>query len=524
VCFLRASIVLGVLALAAPASAAAALSLEPVNDGGYDSPLHVTGDPADPDRLFVVEQDGRIRLTEGGSTSTFLDIDSIVQSAGEMPGGNEEGLLSMAFSPDYVTDGLFYVVYTGTDSDLHIAEFDATGPGAIEDTRREVLEIPHPGHDEHHGGQLQLGPDGYLYVSTGDGGGQGDPEENAQDLSSLLGKILRIDPAGSSPGEYLVPADNPFAGTVGCGPAPDGCDEIWSYGLRNPWRFSFDRQAGSLVIGDVGGNAWEEVDFDPGPNPGRADNFGWDCFEGLHVFEAGTDPACTGPTFTDPVHEYAHLNGNCSIIGGYVVRDPSLGDLYGRYLYADLCTGELRSLSPGLPLASCDRSEGLDVDIPTSFGEDADGRIYVAERAGTVSRLSGQAESGGCSSPSFPPGSPPAMPSDASPPDLELEAQRRQSIEGSLRVRVRVDEPANVVLRARVRAGEGAAFGLGREASSLEAGAEEKLKWKLSRREARRVRGRIEHGRDASARVTGKATDTAGNTSGQRSRSVQLVR
>jgi hypothetical protein len=309
----------------------------------------------------------------------------------------------MAFSPDYATNHLFYVAYSGVDDpdtegqdesgDWHIDEFSASGNTADPASRREVLTIEYP-FKSHYGGQLQIGPDGYLYASTGDGGPLGDPDGHAQNLETLFGKILRIDPTGSSPGEYTIPTDNPFTGTASC---TDGCDEIWSYGLRNPWRFSFDRLTGAMVIGDVGQDTWEEVDFKTGPNPGRGDNFGWNCREGMHDY---TGPEAPGPgapssecpsrvgSFTEPVFEYPHVDqGPCSITGGYVVRDRALGDLYGRYLYADFCVGELRSLNLGLPTASGDRSEGISVPVVTSFGEDADCRIYLASMNGPVYRL-----------------------------------------------------------------------------------------------------------------------------------------
>jgi glucose/arabinose dehydrogenase len=487
--FLRALTALLAAALLAPTSAGA-LSLEPMGD--YASPVYATSDPGNPDRLFVVEQDGRIQLTEGAATTEFLDIADIVRSPADVGGGTEEGLLSMALSPDYATDGLFYVFYTGTDSDLHIDEFTSNGDTADPATRREVLEINHPGQTNHNGGQLQFGPDGYLYASTGDGGGGGDPGENAEDIDSLLGKILRFDPAGAGDGDYSVPPTNPFADPAGCGAAvQDGCDEIWSYGLRNPWRFSFDRQTGALVIGDVGQGSWEEIDYEPASaGLGKGDNFGWDCYEGSHEFEADTDPACIGPTFTGPVFEYQQLNGNCAVTGGYVVRDASLGDLFGRYLYADFCVGDLRSLELGLPLASDDRSERLSVEFPSSFGEDLCGRIYVASRSGPVYRLAGDAPDHCAPPPPPTPGPPPGETQDTDPPDLELEAKRRQSIEGSraLRVRVQVDEAAEVELRAKDRGGKPQDLKLRDKAPGLEAGVEEQVKWKLSGREARRTR------------------------------------
>ena len=364
------------------AASAEALSLKQV--GSFDRPTYVTSDPRYPNRVFVVEQAGRIRLIKGGSTTTFLDIAARVHV---LNGRGDYGLLSMAFSPRYATDHLFYVLYTDVNGHSRIDEFSARGDKANSASRRTVLNITYPSSQIHYGGQLQFGPDGYLYASTGDGGPQGDPEGNAQNLKGRLGKILRIDPKGSAPGEYTVPAGNPFTGTPGCA---DGCDEIWSYGLRNPWRFSFDRQTGDLVIADVGYASWEEVDFATGPSPGRGNNFGWNCREGAHPGPGASSPACAARegTFTAPVFEYAHTSSTCSsITGGYVVRDPALVDLYGRYLYADFCTGELRSLALGLPAATGDRSEGLSVPLVTSFGEDASCRIYVASFNGPVYRL-----------------------------------------------------------------------------------------------------------------------------------------
>ena len=355
------------MTLPAPAPAA---TLEPV--GNYSNPLFVTSDPHDPKRLFVVEREGEIELTTAGTTSTYLDIKSFVLA------GGERGLLSAAFPADFDETGLFYVFYTSQPAgDLQIDEFRAVGNTVDAATRRPILTIPHPTFGNHNGGQLQFGPDGFLYISTGDGGGGGDPNENAQDLASLLGKILRIDPRASGGSPYSIPAGNPFAGTAS-DPPRGARDEIWSSGLRNPWRFSFDRSTGALLIGDVGQGSWEEVDFAPESlNRGAGANYGWDCREGAHDFEP---VGCTGP-FTEPVFEYSISGSECAITGGYVARDPSLVGLYGRYLYADFCTGPLRSLIPALPSAMEDRAEALTVANPSSFGEDACGRASTSPRS-----------------------------------------------------------------------------------------------------------------------------------------------
>jgi glucose/arabinose dehydrogenase len=380
---------IGVAGLSAPASARA-LGLEQV--GTFDRPTFVTSDPDHPDRLFVVEQAGRIQLVQQGGTSKFLDVSQLVHALNAF---GDYGLFSMAFSPNYANDRLFYVAYSGIDDpataedesgDFHVDEFRASGDTADPNSRREVLTIHSP-TQIHYGGQLQFGPDGYLYISTGDGGPQGDPDGNAQNLNGLLGKILRIDPKGSAPGEYTAPAGNPFTTSPGCA---DGCDEIWSFGFRNPWRFSFDRLTGDLVIGDVGLNTWEEVDFASGRDPGKGSNFGWNCREAAHPGPGEASPECVDRMgmLVDPVFEYPHgASAPCAITGGYVVRDRSLGDLDGRYLYADFCTGELRSVRLGPSASSGDQSEGVFVPYPTSFGEDADCRLYIASLDGPVYRL-----------------------------------------------------------------------------------------------------------------------------------------
>lgn len=367
-------VALALVGAAAMPSAAGAVSLDQV--GAYDEPVFVTSDPANPDRLFVVERKGRIELTTPSGTSQFLDISSLVES-----GFNEQGLLSMAFAPDYSSSGLFYVFYVQAGSgSLRVSELRASGNTANPATLRPVITIPHPTAPNHNGGQIQFGPDGYLYIGTGDGGFGDDPSDNSQNLSVLLGKLLRIDPRGSAPGQYTVPADNPFAA-----PSGGGRSEVWSYGLRNPYRFSFDRVTGDLTIGDVGQNQYEEIDFEPAPAGGRGANFGWRCREGLHP-NPDDSIACDPPGAVDPVLEYTHSDG-CAITGGYVVRDAGLDELRGRYVYSDYCGGQLRSAVLAKPVATDDRPLGIGVDGPSSFGEDACGRVYVASLNGPVSRF-----------------------------------------------------------------------------------------------------------------------------------------
>jgi hypothetical protein len=378
------ALVLALLALSAAAAGAA--TLQPI--GSFEEPIYVTSDPGNPNRLFVVERRGRIQQVENGTVSTFADIRPAVGCTSGCDG--ERGLLSVAPAPDFDSSGRFYVDYANNaDGTIHIAELKAQGTSAPASSLRDVLTIPHGEENNHNGGQLQFGSDGHLYVSTGDGGGGNDEHHNAQSLTSLLGKILRIDPTQSGVPAYTVPAGNPFPA------ATPPYNTIWSYGLRNPFRFSFDRLGGALVIGDVGQDKREEVDYAAAPGLGAGSDYGWSCREGS-IAGPGTDPGCAGgepSRFVEPVFDYPHedpgagaANG-CAIIGGYVVRDPSLGDLYGRYLYGDLCTGQLRSLDLANPAG--DRSEALRVENLNSFGEDSCGRLYAVSGAGAVSRLVG---------------------------------------------------------------------------------------------------------------------------------------
>jgi glucose/arabinose dehydrogenase len=319
----------------------------------------------------VVEQGGRIiRVAADGSTSAFLDI------SGEISSGGERGLLSVAFAPDFRRSGLLYVDFTDPDGNTRVVEYRSDDGRSVDSSsRRELLRIDQP-FSNHNGGLLQFGPDGLLYIGTGDGGSADDPQRNALNLDSLLGKLLRIDPVPTAGRAYGVPKGNPFAGGGGRG-------EIYAYGLRNPWRFSFDRETGALAIGDVGQNSREEVDL-VGRGEGSGASFGWSAFEADQRFNTDQPAGDAVP----PVLSYPTSGGNCSVTGGYVVRDPRLESLYGRYLYGDFCGGQLRSFParPDEP-ASDDRELGLEVPQLSSFGEDNAGRIYATSLDGPVYRL-----------------------------------------------------------------------------------------------------------------------------------------
>lgn len=347
--------------------------------GRFDQPVYVSGAPGYPKLLFVVEQPGRVMVLNKGRklAKPFLDLRDAVGY------GGERGLLSIAFPADYARSKRFYVYYTDNAGNIRVDEFKGGTPvRARPASQRKVIEIAHPVNSNHNGGQMQFF-DGLLYFGTGDGGSAGDPPNNAQNREQLLGKLLRIDPRPSGGAPYSVPADNPFAGKP-------GRDEIYSLGLRNPFRFSFDTvSAGEprIAIGDVGQNQFEELDYTSVAAASGA-NFGWDAFEGFDAYEdqsSGTaDPGGT----VKPIFAYSHeRGGSCSIIGGYVVRDRGLRSLYKRYVYADLCEGQLRSLVPHLKRASGERQFGLAVASPTSFGEDDAHRLYVTSLEGPVFRL-----------------------------------------------------------------------------------------------------------------------------------------
>jgi glucose/arabinose dehydrogenase len=356
-------------------------SLRLVHVGDFDSPVYADNAPGAKRLLFVVEQGGTIEVLRNGRdlARPFLDISELVQS------GGEEGLLSVAFAPSYKRSRRFYVYFTNRDGDIEIDEFKRSrhNPArANRNSRRVVLVVNHPVFGNHNGGQLQFGPDGLLYIATGDGGGGGDGDDNARDTGSLLGKLLRIDPRPPNPNAsaagtrlpYRIPSGNPYVGRA-------GADEIYSYGLRNPWRFSFD--GNTLTIGDVGQNAIEEIDA-IGLGAARGGNFGWPQYEGTRVFDNGR-PGADPPIF--PVHEYGRAGGACAVTGGYVVRDPGLPSLRGRYIYADFCIDAIRGFGLGPDGASGDATIGVPLSSISSFGEGVRGQIYVVSLEGGVYRL-----------------------------------------------------------------------------------------------------------------------------------------
>jgi glucose/arabinose dehydrogenase len=359
---------------AATTTHAAGAKVRLVQVGTFHQPVGITGAPGDPSRVFVVQRSGQVMLLLNGHAQTrpFLNINNLVYSQGS----DEQGLLGLAFAPNYASSGLFYVDYTIADNDIRVVQYQRSASDAnLADpaSARLVLAIDHHLYTNHNGGQLAFGPDGDLYIGVGDGGSEDDPENNGQNTDTLLGKILRIDPSPS--GGYTVPRSNPFVGQ------PGKRAEIWAYGLRNPWRFSFDRSTGALVIGDVGQNLQEEVDFAPA-GTGAGANYGWSIWEGDRRNKPGNAPHAVFPVLVA-----LHSNGYCAIIGGYVVRDRSLPSLYGRYLFGDYCRPQIESVKLSRGKATDLQATGLNVTATTSFGEDASGHIYIASLNGPVYRI-----------------------------------------------------------------------------------------------------------------------------------------
>jgi glucose/arabinose dehydrogenase len=524
----------GVLATMAVGAGPAdgAVSLLPV--GSFSAPVFVTAPPGDTARVFVVEKGGVIQDVRGGTRSVFLDISVKVVASGQ-----EQGLLSMAFAPDYAASGKFYVYYTaapagppGGQSDLVVSEFRRTDQDHADPaTEREVLRIPHRLEGNHNGGQLQFGPDGLLYVATGDGGAGNDAHGNAQQTTNAgwldpalehdarLGKLLRIDPAPGNgcDGGCTVPADNPGFGQP----------EIWAYGLRNPWRFSFDRAGGDLVLGDVGQARWEEIDFAAAPGRGKGANFGWPLLEGTHDGPSAT--AAPGGCCLGPIIEKSHGTADnfISITGGYVVRDPALPDLLGRYVYGDYVGGEIRAATLTAAGAVDDRLTGLRTSNLASFGEDACGRVYVVSLNGPVYRL---AQSGDCvpsatpggeaTPPSVPPpAGPGAGPADTTAPKVTIRAAAKQRPwrTGVVRLQVACDEICTLAARATFlvsrRTARAAVVPLRTPTARarLAAGARATLVLKVSGKARRALLRSLQRGRRVSIRFAVDAKDQAGN-------------
>ena len=379
-------------ALPAPAAAQARVQATPIASG-LSEPLYATAPKGDP-RVFIVERDGRIRVVKNGALlpTPFLDIRGWVNQSGE------GGLLGLAFPPDYASSRLFLVYYLDGNLDSVVARFrTSSNPDVADPNGQTILFIDQPDGPEfgnHKGGNIQFGPDGFLWFATGDGGGNNDPFDSAQNPQSLLGKMLRIDvgPAFAAnsikvPGElYRIPADNPFVATP-------PRDEIWALGLRNPYRWSFDRETGDLWIADVGQAQREEIDFEPVTDPGGR-NYGWDVMEGSTCYtgDPAPSPPCNDPSLTLPIYEYTHAAGDCSIIGGFVDRADA-SPLRGLYFFGDFCTGRVWTLDPATRAVVDHTAElGTASTLQSSlvgFGEDGSGRLLLVERGnGTVYRLS----------------------------------------------------------------------------------------------------------------------------------------
>lgn len=356
-----------------PPADTSTLTLERVADG-LSFPLYLTAPPGDA-RFFIVEKGGRIRIIADGALrpDPFLDISSLVS------GGSEQGLLGLAFHPDYASNGRFFVDYTDTNGDTRIVQYKVgADPNQADPASARILLTVEQPYSNHNGGQLAFGPDGYLYVGMGDGGSGGDPQGHGQNAGDLLGSLLRLDVSADT--GYAIPSDNPWADSSGAR------GEVWSIGLRNPWRFSFDRSNGDLYIADVGQNEIEEVDVSPrASGGGRGANYGWNIMEGNSCFSSGS---CDRSGLVLPATQYTHADG-CSVSGGYVYRGDAIPSLQGTYFYADFCSGWVRSFRYENGHATEPRSWpslAPGGNIP-SFGEDSHGELYVMSADGGVYRV-----------------------------------------------------------------------------------------------------------------------------------------
>ncbi len=508
---------LAVLALAAT-PAGAAVTLQPLGPE-FEQPVAVAGAPGDDERLYVVEQRGTVQVVRGGVASQFVDLTGPVQD------GGEQGLLGLAFAPDFQTSRLLYVYFTDTDGDNRVEELRApTADAADPATRRLVLPIPHPTADNHNGGTLRFGPDGHLWLAPGDGASGA----NARSLASPLGKVLRIDPRGSAPGQYAIPADNPFVGT------PGARGEIWAYGLRNPFRFAFDRLTGDLVIGDVGQGTTEEIDHLPAASGrGRGADLGWDTCEGSFALGSRTTPCALPNAVLPAIDKFQDADGFRSIIAGPVVRDPSLPSLNGRLVYGDYFVDALRTAVLGGGRATDDREVGPGalVDGLTSLGEDTASCVYATSSAGQVYRLVELDRRIPCALPPAPPGPgqrPPARrggPGVLDRPQMRTSARRRQRVlanRGAV-VYARCDEPCRVAAGGRLRIGR-RSFPLVRTVRAADrAGERLRLKPRLGRRGAAALRTALADGRRPRVVVRLRARDADRHRSALVSRTVRAI-
>jgi glucose/arabinose dehydrogenase len=349
-----------------PAPNLASVRIDLVQVATLEQPLAMAVRSGNPG-IYVAQKTGQVKAIRDGR----VDPVPVLDLTEEVSLGGEQGLLGLAFSP---SGRHLYVNFTDTSGDTRVAGYVMRDGRADPGTRRNVLFVDQP-YSNHNGGNLVFGPDGYLYIGLGDGGSGGDPHDNGQSLSTLLGKMLRVDPRPSGERAYAIPPDNPFVARSGARP------EIWAFGLRNPWRYSFDRLTGDLWIGDVGQDAWEEVDVQPSGSRG-GENYGWNRMEGDHPY-VGDPPAGV----VRPVFEYSHDDGGCTVTGGYVYRGESIPDLYGAYVFGDFCIGELEAIRLEDGRVTGHRVLGPDVPNLSSFGEDARGNLYVMSLSGGVYRL-----------------------------------------------------------------------------------------------------------------------------------------
>jgi hypothetical protein len=489
----RALLVLALLTLALPASAAAAPRLVPV--GTFAEPIHAAGPPGDPARVFVVERAGRVRVITNGvvQATPFLTIPDVDTEG-------ERGLLSIAFAPDYPSSGLFYVYMVADDpvGQIQVREYRrSANPDVAEPSGRIVFRAPHPDATNHNGGQLAFGPDRKLWLATGDGGGSNDQFGNARDLGSPLGKVLRIEPQPGNAGSFTIPDGNPYGA-------------IWAYGLRNPFRFSFDRITGDLWIGDVGQSEREEVNWvREAEGLGRGTDYEWSCREGS---VAGPNTCELGSVHTPPLFDYS-TGSPRAVTGGVVVRDPGLPTLVGLYLFADFYDGAVHTLTPTRP--TTDRDTGLRAANLAAFGEDACGHVYVVSLSGPVYRLQDGAigpcvEGFHATGAAPPPAGPvrPAVPDRISPRvSVRVARKGRVGRRATPRIVVTASEGCRVTISARL-----AGTRLKRVRAPLRAGHHTVVRLRPKARAIKKIRRALRRHKRVTMTVSVVAVDAAGNT------------